>query len=54
MRGDPPPEEQCGSMPWESLKFRVLKLSYVPELKKLGYRQGECKVLMETENIRDD
>ena len=44
----PSPEEQSASLEWKSLKFGVLKLSHVPEIKKLGYRQCEHRVLMET------
>ena len=42
--GDPPQEEEHRSPPWESLKFGVLKLSHLPEIKKLGHRLGEHRV----------
>ena len=43
-----PKEEQPKSAQWDSLKFRVLKLSGVPEIKTLCHRLGEYRVLMET------
>ena len=41
--------KQCRSAPWESLKFGVLKLNCVPEIKQLRHRQDECRV--QTENM---
>ena len=35
-------------MPQEFLKFEVLKLSCMPEIERLGHRQGEHRVQMET------
>ena len=46
---DHPWENEHGSETWKSLKFGVLKLRSMHEIKKLGHRQGEHRFLMENE-----
>lgn len=43
---------KVGSVLQESLKFGVLKLSRVPEIRKIEHRQGEYRVLTETRETR--
>ena len=45
-----PQEEQCGLALQESIKFRVLKFSCMPEMKSHG--PGECRVWIETREKR--
>lgn len=50
--GRPSVEGTARSVPWESLKFGVLKLSCVPEIKTLSHRPREHRVLTETGETR--
>lgn len=45
-------EELGGFTPQESVKFRDLKLSCMPKIKKRGQRRGEHRAQMETREAR--
>ena len=47
-----PPQEWCGSVPQDSVKFGDVKLSRAPEIKSFSHSRGEHRVWMETRETK--